>query len=71
MGGAVVLPCKFEERALRRRVIGVARVVLPFPLVSVCKKQKVGGVPEPGIPEMAIRTRWFGGVDWNLAGLVC
>lgn len=38
MGGAVVLPCRFEERALRRCVIVVARVVLPFPLFSIWKK---------------------------------
>jgi len=28
-------------------------------------------IPEPGIPDMPIRRRWFGGVDWNLAGLGC
>jgi hypothetical protein len=26
-------------------------------------------LPEPGIPDMAIKRRWVGGVDWNLAGL--
>jgi len=26
-------------------------------------------LPEPGIPDMAIKRRWVGGVDWNFAGL--
>ena len=31
----------------------------------------VGGVPvpEPGMPETAIRIRSVGGMDWNFAGL--
>ncbi len=44
MGGAVVLPCRFEERALRRCVIVVARVVLPCQSVIVWKKYKIRGL---------------------------
>ena len=40
--------------------------------VSYWSGLKGGGVqklPEPGIPDMAIKRRWVGGVDWNFAGL--
>lgn len=51
----MVLPWSSDERALRRRVTVAANVVLP----------------EPGMPEIAIRRRSVGGMVWSFAGLSC
>lgn len=67
-----VLPWRAEERAFRREVTVVARVVLPCKFsgkkLTEGKRMERETRPEPGIPDMAIRRRWVGGVDWNLAG---
>lgn len=68
-GGVVVLPWRVVERALRRVIIVVARVVLPSLSVHWNFEPRLWHEPEPGIPDMAIRRRCVGGVDWNLAGL--
>lgn len=49
----MVSPWKLDERALRRWVTVAANVVLP----------------EPGMPETAIRRRSLGGIVWSFAGL--
>jgi hypothetical protein len=70
MGGVVVLPWRVEDRAFRRVVIVVARVVFPFLFSNVKEEWKgMKVIPEPGIPEIAIRKRWVGGMVWNFAGL--
>lgn len=48
----MVSPWKLDERALRRWVTVAANVVLP----------------EPGMPETAIRRRSLGGIVWSFAG---
>jgi len=65
----LVFPWRVEERALRRVVIVVARVVLPYFFSEGWGRWREMEVPEPGIPDMAIRRRWVGGVVWNLAEL--
>ena len=55
------------RRALRRRVTCVARVVLPEGRVSYGVPYLRGEriyMPEPGIPEMAMRSRSEGGRRW-------
>lgn len=55
IGGGIVLPCRADWRALSRLATTAARVVLP----------------DPGIPDTAMRYRSVGGSVWNLAPEIC
>lgn len=57
-------------RVLRRFVISAARVVFPGFVRGVDRCEGDGGVPEPGMPDTAIRRRWDGDRVWYLA-VVC
>jgi hypothetical protein len=76
-GGTVVLPFRLVYKEFRRRATVDASVVLPSDLflwlgLESCALFEwwVGKrVPEPGMPETAIKKRSVDGMDWNFAEL--
>ena len=51
----------------KRRATRLARVVLPKRCEYQALQEEGQSIPEPGIPDTAMRTRWEAGVCWYLS----